>query len=189
MKNQLQIFALLFFVTFLFSCGDDDEVATTHEMGNWTLESFIIANSPAVFSYQDGLTFGVSDITLGGTSINSYELELNKNSSFVRKLGVQNSVSQNDQGTWLLEDESLILTSDEDTGDEEFQIEKNELDQLWLSIEASFLLIRNDTIDALNVRYDNADDINSYLNGLPAEDYAAYFSPASVDIIFAFKRD
>ncbi|MEM6642926.1 MAG: lipocalin family protein [Bacteroidota bacterium] len=143
MKKNL-LFSTVAFCALLFivSCGDDgDEPAAAHEVGTWELDSYALQDFPVGFESNEGLVLAIEQITFGGVQIQSYELVLNSDGTYEREINIAGP-DLDDEGTWTLDDDDLELES-EDGNDQDFNVEKNEDDDLWLSerngITAAFI--------------------------------------------------
>ncbi|WP_424961079.1 hypothetical protein [Ekhidna sp.] len=176
MKKALLLSLIL--LALISSCGSDDEPTLTHEMGSWELDSYILVNVPADYSNNDGRIFEVDEISFGGLVIDSYEISLNSDMTYERSIGVAGPDIK-DNGTWVLDDDVLILTGEDADQDEEYDIEENDNDQLWWSVEAQFSLIKNSVADTLT---------QEWVDTLTDEEFFDLFDAVSVDLIYAFER-
>ena len=160
------------------ACGDDDGDATpSHEIGEWDLLNYALLNVPSAYSNNEGRTFALNQVPLG---ITSYELELNSDGTFDRTIGVVGRIPDDDEGTWVLDENDLILDSDDFNDDEIFGVEKNEEDDLWLSISLNVPLLQNTIDDTLT---------STYFNSLTEEEQDALFDSVPVGFTFIFERD
>ena len=160
------------------ACGDDDGDATpSHEIGEWDLLNYALLNVPSAYSNSEGRTLALNQVNLG---ITSYELELNTNGTFDRSVGVIGRIPDDDEGTWVQDENDLILDSDDFEDDEIFGVEKNEEDDLWLSISLNVPLLQNTIDDTLT---------STYFNSLTEEERDALFDSVPVDFTFIFERD
>ena len=180
--NRLLLFcstSVLLTLFALSSCGsDDDGGPPPHIVGDWEFDSFILSNVPSAYSNNEGAILAIDQISFGGSAIESYGIEFIADGRFDRSIGVLGP-DLNDEGTWVLEDDELTLDSDDIDDDEIFDVEKNEDDQLWLSVEVQFSLLPNAVADTLT---------NEYYNGLSNEDKDALFDVVSLDLVYAFKK-
>lgn len=131
MKNYLLLFGLGALLV-MVSCKDDEEPTPPHEVGVWELDSYVFVNFPAGFESNEDLAFGVSQLSFGGVTFEDYTLTLVKDGTFILEIGVPGPDIE-DEGTWELDDEELILEGED--SDLEWTVEKNEEDELWLSLE------------------------------------------------------
>ncbi|MCP4458394.1 MAG: hypothetical protein GY816_10290 [Cytophagales bacterium] len=183
MKNFLP--ACLALTLFLSSCGSDDDGATlSHEIGVWELDGYQFINFPAGFESLEELPLGLSDLSFGNTFYEDYLLTLDKNGEFIREIGVAGP-DIDDAGTWVLEDDVLILDSD-DVGESEWNVEINEDDDLWLSFETQNAFIPDiyfDTVSQTYLDYLDTltdDQIDSVSNVL--------LQDVLFDLVFIFER-
>lgn len=185
--NSLVFFSLII----LASCGSSEDPAPPHIVGVWELESYVIINVPSTHSRQEGTTFQINELNQAGLVLTSYSIDIAADGTYIRKLSFQGgSPNQNDQGTWKLSTDGKDLTitmKDEDTG-VDWSVEKDELDQLWITEPSSFSLISNATIDQLFVDYGDSAGVNEHLNSLTDEAYALLFDNVSIDLLNAFAR-
>ncbi|MTI39861.1 hypothetical protein [Fulvivirga lutimaris] len=178
MKTRLLSILALVFLSFFSSCSkDDDEPAPPHEVGSWNLVNYALLNVPSDYSYNEGRSFDLDEISLG---IEKYELNLEADLTFSRKVNFSGVIPSQDAGTWVLEDEELILTSEDSSDDEVFSIEKNEDDDLWIYFPIQFGLIKNSVIDTLT---------SEYVNSLTNEEYNDLFDPVNLDFVFLLERN
>ncbi|TRX62096.1 hypothetical protein FNH22_01890 [Fulvivirga sp. M361] len=175
-RNVLNTFLVVLALTFT-ACGDDDEAAPSHEVGKWDLKSYALINVPSEYASNEGLAIGLNQINLG---ITDYDLELNSNGSFDRSITFIGRLPQDDLGTWVLEDDELTLDSDESSDNEEFTVEKNQSDDLWLSVSSSISLRKDAINDTLTA---------AYFNSLTAQEQQALSDQVSLDLVFVFGRD
>lgn len=188
MKKILHTIAI-FSLIILASCGGSEDPAP-HTVGSWELESFVLVNLPSAYSQNENRTFAVNEVNFGGTTFSSYELTIENNGSYIRKIGILGGVSSNDQGTWEVSTDGTDLTinsDDTNIGSQDWGVTKNELDQLWITLPSSFGLMSNETRDGLIAEH-GADGVNEYLNSLTSEEFNALFDTVSVDLLHAFKR-
>ncbi len=164
---------------FLTSCGNDDSVAPTHEIGTWLLDSYVLTNPPAGFEGSDGIAFQVNEISFGGVAFDSYEITFAQDGTFTRRIGVSIGPNINDDGTWSITDDDIVLTSSDTETDEEYTVERNENDQLWWSTETSFALLSDFRSDSL---------VNAGVTSLTQEQFTQLASVVVVDLIYAFER-
>ena len=175
MKKNL-LYTLLFGLTVLVGCGGDDEPAP-HQVGTWLLDSYILTGTPSAYSLNDGLVYTINQIRFGNTVYESYKLELLKNGTYTRKIEVPGP-SINDSGTWTIDDEDFILESDDVT--EDYTLERNETDQLWISEPRNFLLLPNNILDTLT---------NAYVATLTEQEFVDLHDEVTIDFIYAFERE
>lgn len=166
-------------LAFVFTaCGDDDgDTTPSHEIGEWDLLNYALLNVPSAYSNSEGRTLALNQVTLG---ITSYELDLEADGTFDRSIGIIGRLPDDDEGTWVLDDNDLTLDSEDLSDDEIFSVEKNEEDDLWLSVSLNFFLIPNTVDDTLT---------QAYFNSLTEEEQDALFDPVPVDFTFVFERD
>jgi len=175
MKRVLTILIL----AICFSCGGDgDDPVPTHEVGNWELDFFATINVPLEYQLSEGEIYDLSILSFDGVSLESYELNLNSDLTYTRSLGVQGP-NINDNGTWILEDDELILT-DEDENDFTFEIQRNEEDQLWLSEEINFGLVKDAIRDTITAEW---------ISTLSNAELNALIDPVILDLVYAFERE
>lgn len=174
-----KIFIFLLMASLFSSCGGDDEPVMTHEMGSWELDSFILANVPLDYSNNEGRIFAVNQISFGGGLVlDSYELTLNSDMTYERSIGVTGPDIR-DNGQWSLEDDILTLTEEDADEDEEYDIEENDNDQLWWSVESQFSLLKNSVADTIT---------QEWVDTLTDEEFFALFDVVTVDLVYAFER-
>ncbi|MEM9298388.1 MAG: hypothetical protein AAGA64_08355 [Bacteroidota bacterium] len=179
MKRNLLVFGIILSVGLITSCGDDDSDAPPpHEVGVWELDSYILTNLPSDYASNEGVILLLDDLSFGGISFESYTLELMTNGTYTRKIEVPGP-SINDDGTWLLDDDDLVLDSEDSDTDEEFGVERNEDDQLWLSQDVQFALIKDSVLDTLT---------QEYVDNITQEEFNALFDNVNLDLVYAFER-
>ena len=127
---------------FLTSCGGDgDDPAPAHEVGTWELDSYALQGFPTGFESNEGLILTLDQITFGGVQFQGYELTLNSDGTYSRSIEITGP-DVDDNGTYTLEGDDLELES-EDGDFQEFDVVRNEDDDLWLSqrdgITSSFI--------------------------------------------------
>ncbi|MEM6737561.1 MAG: hypothetical protein AAGC64_07365 [Bacteroidota bacterium] len=188
MKKLLLFNITLFFLLCGTSCGDDDEEPTlTHEIGEWSLDSYALQNFPAGFESNEGLLLRVDQISLGGLSVESYKLVLNNDGTYTRSIDVTGP-DVNDNGTWELDDDDLELEP-EDGDFQEFSVARNENNDLWLvarnGITTAFIpdiyfdTVTQSYLDFLDtLSNDQIDSISNVLS-----------EPVVADLVYIFERD
>ncbi len=178
------LLALLVLTLFISSCGGEDEPTLDHEIGVWELDGYQFINFPDGFESLEELPLGLSDLSFGTTSYEDYLLTLDKNGEFIREIGVAGP-DIDDAGTWVLEEDVLILDSD-DVGESEWNVEKNEEDDLWLSFETQNSFIPDIYYDTVTQTY------LDYLETLTEEQIdsvsAAIAEDVLFDLVFIFER-
>jgi len=177
-RNLLLIGALFSFLT-LSSCGDDDQAPPPHIVGEWDLDSYIFINLPSDYANNEGRIFLLNQIFFNGIAFEEYTLNLAQNGTYTRKIEVPGP-SASDDGTWTLDGDDFILDSSDAGDDEEFTVERNESDQLWLASERQFPLIKDAILDTLT---------QEYADSLSNEEFNALFDLVTLDLVFAFERD
>jgi len=187
MKRKIQSIIMLGLLI-LASCGSDEDPEPPHIVGSWDLENFIIINLPTSYSRNEGRTFQINELTFGGATFSSYNLDIAADGTYIRKIGFAGSPSANDQGAWTLSDDGNdlnIAANDDDTG-VDWDVAKNELDQLWLTQPSTFGFISDATINQLEDEH--GEGLTEYLNGLTDEEFDALVDPVIVDLLYAFTR-
>ena len=141
-------------VLFFSSCSSDDDPVPTHEVGEWELDSFILLNFPAGFQRNEGSVFQVGTLQLGGVVIEDYELLLNIDGTFSRDIGVAGP-DLRDVGTWELnsDGDELTLTSDDGEDEQEWDVQRNETDQLWISQQTNSFELPDIYFDTVTQAY------------------------------------
>lgn len=177
MKKQL-LYSLIIGMTILASCGGDSEKVDPHHIGSWDLDSYILLNVPSDYSNNEGRILLLNQLLLGGVVIEKYTLNILSDGSYSRKIEIPGP-SLNDAGMWSLDDDDFALDSDEDDGDVDWTVEKNEDDQLWFSQSQIFSLIKNSVADTIT--QDWADSITD-------EEFNALFDQVTLDLVFAFEK-
>jgi hypothetical protein len=173
-------YTLLTLILFQTACGDSESEPDAHEIGDWGLDSFILSNLPLGFSYQEGRVIAVPELSFGGVFFEAYEITFANNGTYSRRIEVTGP-NINDDGTWEYDGDDLTLFNPE--GDEEvYPIEKNASDQLWWSTEVPFGLIDDETIDSLQSLDEEA------FNAITDEEFNAFFSTVTLDLVYAFER-
>ena len=154
MKRNLLIYALAIGVGFMTACGsDDDPGPPPHIVGDWELDSYILINVPSAYAARnEGAVLLLDDLSFGGVTFESYDLGIAADGTFSRKIEIPGP-SLIDNGTWTLDGDDFILDSEASNDDEEFGVERNENDQLWLSQEVNFNLIPDAVLDTLTQEY------------------------------------
>ena len=172
-------YSLLTPVLLLTACGDDDEdKPDTHEIGDWTLENYVMTNLPTAFSDYEDQSLKLSDVIIGGVEVETYDLTFTNKKTYSRRIDVKDKPNINDDGTWELDDDSLTLTNADDEEDV-YTIEKNSSDQLWWSTEVKFNLYSNATLKEYKV-----EEREDFTN----EQKEALLESVSVDLVYAFER-
>ncbi|MEM7297550.1 MAG: hypothetical protein AAF391_04715 [Bacteroidota bacterium] len=171
------IYALVL-ASFLFSCGGDDDPVATHEVGEWELDSYILTNVPSDYSFNEGRIFAVNEISFGGIVFESYEVTFNVDKTYARTVGVTGPDIK-DNGTWELDGDDLTLSSEDFDDDEEYEVERNEDDQLWWSVSSQFSLLEDAIADTIT---------QEYIDSITDEEFFALFDPVTVDLVYAFER-
>jgi len=184
-------FLLLAVVTsllFISSCGSDSDGPTpTHEVGQWSLDSYALQGFPTGFEDNEGLLLRIDQITLGGLEVESYELMLNIDGTYTRTIDVTGP-NINDNGTWTLDDDDLELES-EDGNFQEFDVNTNEDNNLWLvernSLNVSFIPdIYFDTVTQAYI-----DFVQSLTQEQQDSVDNALSQTIQVDLVYLFERD
>lgn len=191
MKNLLQTILLAGSLLFIASCSSDDP-EPAEGSGTWKLESFVLADFPAGFTSNENTPAAIDGITFGGFTYTNYTLDLNGDNTYDRTVGLDGAPSLIDDGLWSIEDEDLILENSEgeDEFKQEFSINIQEEKRLWISERASFGgWYHDDTLTALNSRFDSNEEINEYLNSLTDEEFAKYLNTLEIDLIYAFIKE
>ena len=106
-------------VGLITSCGDDDSDAPPpHEVGVWDLKNYATINVPSEYALRnEDRTYTLNEVNLG---IEEYILNLKVDGTFDRTIGFSGILPQDDSGAWILDDDDLILDSDDFDDDEEF---------------------------------------------------------------------
>lgn len=182
--KKLFTFLMLGSFVFLLSCKDDEEPEPPHEVGEWELDSYMFINFPAGFESNENLAFGISELSFGGVSYEDYYLKLKNDGSFELKIGIPGPDVKL-TGTWELDDDELQLDSDD--GDQEWRVEKNEENDLWLSVETQSDFIPDIYYDTVSQSY------NDYLNTLSEEQLDSVanvlFKVVTFDLVYVFERE
>ena len=160
----------------LSSCGGDDEViADAHEVGEWSLDQFILSNLPPGFTSLEGNELEVNEITFGEVVITQYELTLFNDGRYTRSIDIDNSEANlDDFGMWVLEDDELILTTNDDV-EEVWDVVLNEEDQLQWSTTATFGLLHDSVTQ-------------EDLTGITEAEFNSLINNVQLDLIYAFSR-
>ncbi|MDW3210344.1 MAG: lipocalin family protein [Reichenbachiella sp.] len=191
MKNFLQSVLFAFSLVFVAACSSEDP-EPAEGSGTWKLESFVLADFPAGFTSNEDTPAPIDGITFGGFTYTSYTLSLNGDNTFDRTVGLEGAPSLIDDGLWSIEGDDLVLKNkeDEDEFTQEFSINIKEEKRLWISQPATFGgWFHDDTIAALNSRFNSNTEINDYLNSLTDEEYAKYLNTLEIELIYAFILD
>lgn len=188
MKKYISL--LTFFVVALVfsSCDKSDPEPDPHIVGLWELEGIEYSNLPASYSYMDGLSFNV------GVIFTRYTLEILNDNTFILRITPTSGTSQNEQGTWSMDDNMETLTLD--YGDdiiEDWEIKKDELDQLWISTPSQDLLPSNAAMDGLVANNEEIADLNeafSYIFGstITDEEFDDLTDPVVLDVDYLYIR-
>ncbi len=187
MKKILYLLSFSILVS-LFSCGgDSDDPAPAHEVGTWNLDSYALQGFPLEFQRNEGTLLRIDQVTLGGLQVEAYQLTLNSDGTYARTIDVLGP-NLDDNGTWELDGDDLELESE--GGDfQEFDVERNEDNDLWLSqrngISASFIpdiyfdTVTQTYIDYLNTLTDaQLDSVNTALSEV-----------LDLDLVYIFEKN
>lgn len=179
--HMKKIYIALVGLALLSSCGGDDEAAEpAHEIGTWDLDGFIFQNFPAGYEDNEGATAGVVE------TVELYSIMLAEDNTYVFEIQ-QEGPDLDDTGTWTLENAVLEMESDDSSnGVIEWGVEKNESDDLWLSVETQDSLIPD-------VYYDTVtQDYLDYLDTLTDAELDsignALSETVTYDLVFVFER-
>ena len=185
--KKILLYLLVPFIAFLVSCGGDEEIPP-HIVGTWTLKEYAIINLPSDYASNEGRTYELDEITLG---IEEMEIIVSNDGTYSRTIKSSGSLPDTDSGTWTIstDGEDFTLDSDDFDDDEEFGVEKNETDDLWISFPITFGLISDSTIDQLFTDHGDSAGVNAYLATLTNEEYQALFDSPLVDLVFVMERD
>lgn len=184
MKKIYLLILSIISITFLDSCGSDDIPAPPHEVGEWDLDSYFFANLPSGFQDNEGAAFNIDQLSFGGVAYDEYVISLKSDGTFVRNIDITGPDVE-DEGTWELNDETLILDS-EVGGEQEWKVEKNESNDLWLSFETQNSFVPDIYFDTVTDEYRDyldtlsEDQIDSVLNSLS--------ETVLFDLVFVFDR-
>lgn len=177
MKTKLLLPALALFALSFTSCSSDsDDPAPPNQVGSWDLQSYALLNVPSAYSYYEGNTLELSDLS---NNISAYNIKLNSDKSFDRSISVTGSLPQNDEGTWEENDNVLKIVSTTYADEEFFDIQRNEGDDLWLSFNTSFGLVKNSIRDTIS---------QEYIDGLSLDELNALFDDVNIDLVLVFDR-
>ncbi|MEM7110094.1 MAG: hypothetical protein AAF519_17835 [Bacteroidota bacterium] len=181
MKRKLLAFGMILSFGLMISCGDDDSDSAPppHEVGDWDLDSYLLLNLPSDYASREGQIQQLNEITFNGVAFESYTLNLMANGTYTRRIELPGP-NVNDNGTWEADDDELTLVSEDFDDSEDFEIERNQDDQLWLSVASQFLLIRDAVADTLT---------QEYVSTLSEEEFDALFDVVSLDLVYAFERE
>lgn len=178
MKKYLLLIAILGTLGFS-SCDEDDPAPPPHEVGEWNLKNFALINLPARFQMNEGRTFELSQL-----GFESYRLNLLANGTYEREISVSGRIPNEDAGTYTMEEDALILNSENSNDDEDFSLEKNKNNRLWLSQPLQTGLFEDAILDTLT---------QEYLNSLTEEEYQElldnYLEQVNLDLVFAFEKE
>ena len=182
MKKNLFYFMLLPLVL-MMACSSDDEPEPTHEMGDWSLDSFILINLPDAFSSNENAVAPINAISFGGVTFDSYDITLATDNTFTRRIAIDGP-NINDSGEWELASGRLTLATED--GTEEFTVERNESDQLWLSEEAQFGFIPDIYFDTVTQTY--IDFLNTLTDAQLDSVNSSLTQAVTLDLVYAFER-
>ncbi len=160
---------------FLLSCSSDDSVPLTHEMGEWELNSFILSDLPEGFEGREGVIVAINALRFGGSVFEQYELSLNSDQTYSRKITFEVGPSARDNGTWVLDEDDFLILTNEDGDDIEFEIVQNRNEQLWWAEPANFTMFHDSV---------TSED----LEGLTDEEEEALLNIVPLNLVYAFER-
>ncbi|SMD32041.1 hypothetical protein SAMN04488029_0379 [Reichenbachiella faecimaris] len=191
MKKLLQTTLLACSLLFIASCSSDDE-EPPHIVGNWTLEEFGLINLGPGYTESGEPTIPLNALSFGGVVIKSYELDISKNGTYVRTIGIEGSLEESvDEGTWELKDDEFTLTTT-DGDDQGWEVQLNENSNLWLSFESQspLLLISDEVRDEIRSVYTTQEEIDDFFEiyDLEGEDGDTIYSQPTVDFIYSFSK-
>lgn len=166
------------------SCGGDDAPTPTHEVGTWELDSYQFINLPPGFSRNEGAAFAINQLSFGGIVFEDYTIILNLDGTFDREIGVTGP-DVDDSGTWTLEDDILNLESDTG-GVQDWEVQKNEDDDLHLSVESSFLFIPDIYFDTVTQTY--LDYLDTLTDAQLDSVESAIDEVVVMDLVYVFER-
>ncbi len=178
MRVKPSALALLAFALF-FSCSDNEEPAPAHEIGNWDLVNYSTINLPDGFARLEEHLYDVSEINFGSSVLEYYHLEIYDDGTYTRELLVVGRDDPfEDAGEWSLE--GSILEMDSENVDFNWEIQKNEDNELWLSQNVRFLLLPDAIEDTLS---------DEYINSITRQEYIELHSSVSLDLVYVFDRE
>jgi hypothetical protein len=177
MKKYLLLFAILV-ATVLVSCEEDDPVPPPHEVGSWELKNYAVINVPNGFQSSEGRTFELNELNL---RIDAYSLIMNANGTYSREITVTDRIPEEDTGTYTIEEDELVLNSDDFDDDEVYGLERNKNNDLWISQPIQFPLIEDAILDTLTQEY--------YESLTPEERQEKLISVVNLDLVFAFEKE
>lgn len=195
MKNFLQSTLIAFSLIFIAACSSDDP-EPTHEMGTWTLESFVVTGLPASYSYSDGLTRSVEYY-----GFESYKIELNQDFTFLTSIKRPGLPTGTIEGNWeLTEDEITFITNPgtENESSTSFDLIRNQSNQLWYSENINpndgvDFFISDENWDQLDTDHGDRNGAITYLNTLASsedqadiDEFNGYFGTPGFDLVYAF---
>ncbi|MEP5611745.1 MAG: hypothetical protein ABJP45_05815 [Cyclobacteriaceae bacterium] len=170
---------------FLMSCSSDDSPTPTHEIGTWSLDGYQFINFETGFESNNELSLGINQLSFGGAAFEDYFLTLNIDETYTREIGVAGP-DIDDSGTWELNEDELILDSEE-VGEDIWQVERNEDDDFWISFPSQNSFIPDIYFDTVTQEY------RDYLETLTDAELdsvnAAIARTATFDLVFIFERD
>lgn len=178
MKIHLLIFAILLATTVLSSCEEEETPPPPHEVGSWDLKNYALINLPNNFQMNEGRTFQLDELTLG---IEAYLLNLMANGNYEREVSFSGRLPSEDAGTYTIDDDELILNSNDSNDDEVYSLEKNSKNKLWFSQPVQFPLIEDAILDTLTQEY--------YDSLTPEERQEKLFTAVNLDLVFAFEKE
>ena len=191
-KNILCLVALASFLV-LSSCGGSED-PPPHIVGKWNLETFIYINMPPGYSRSEGL-----QITPGTFGISSMVWEINDGGEFIEKVTPIQGVSNNSLGQWSIANDELSIIYSDQADETVLNIDKNELDQLWVSrSDFQDILIADETSDSIINHHGGEVAANTWLttwlsaydSNVPAhvDTFNMVFDQVTFDLQFAFAR-
>lgn len=195
MKNFLQATFFALSVLIISSCSSDDP-EPTHEMGTWTLETFVVTELPSSFSNSEGTVRSI-----GAYGFESYKIELNQDNTFLTSIKRNGLPTGTAEGIWELTEDKIIFTSNPDTEDEtatEFNLIRNQSNQLWYSESIDpnngvDFFISDETQAQLIEDQGSATAANAYLSTLAQsteqadiDELNSYFSTPTFDLVYTF---
>jgi len=171
---------------FFMSCSSDDSPTPTHEIGTWSLDGYQFINLQTGFQDNEGLSLGLSQLSFGsGEPFEDYFLTLNIDETYIREIGVAGP-DIDDEGTWELNDDELILDSEE-VGEDIWKVEKNEEDDFWISFQSQNSFIPDLYFDTVSQGY--RDFLDTLTDAQLDSVTNAIVKTATFDLVFIFERE
>lgn len=177
MKTRLLIITVLFAFSLTTACKEE-EAPPPHIVGEWSLREFAITNVPTAYSYSDLSIYQPADF-----GYTSYTMSIINDGKYSRLWTIDGNAT-NDSGDWELTDDTFILNSDNIGLSEDFAVDKNENNKLWLSQSTLFPLVKDAIRDTLTQAY--IDEI--YTDGLTDAEYNILFDNVTVDFTSVFEK-